>query len=61
MKYFDKIESFNFGIEYFDSIQLCAMSKPVQENGYYHVEHEGKLGNYVFLPNFDVLIFTKFF
>ena len=40
MSFFTKAEEYDFGIEEFDSIQLCSMAKPVQENGYYHVEHE---------------------
>ena len=42
MSLFGPIENMDFGMELFDRIELCSMTKPKRSDGYYHVEHEGK-------------------
>ena len=46
--YKEHIEA-EFGQQYVNTLQLCAMLKKKAESGYYQVEHSVQFGTFVFL------------
>jgi 2'-5' RNA ligase len=43
IQYFEAVKDLDFGVQKIESLQLCAMEKPVMENGFYHIDHQGKM------------------